>query len=229
MAALVSLSWQKYTFFVLHLTKTIEFTIWAFLHLAKKYITQLLRTCTVTSPQSARTWLNKLVKDLITSFVSQIWKRFSGATSWPISHTCCSSSTLAWTLSSTAGRSKSIWMARYLFSGWKVPERFAAPFNISRHGSKVAQQLLRPHKSPPSPSNGGETWRENWKGRRLAAGFGVPDWSPSHRHHHNMSQAFRGSCPQTRLILRPCTSRTILYTMHYRLSNENEEEKNVLK
>ena len=107
MAALVSFSWQKIDFLwaVLHLTKTIEFTLWAFLHLAKKYKTQLLRTCTVTSPQSERTWLNKLAKDLITSFVWQIWKCFSGATSWPISHTCSLSSTPAWTLSSTAGRS----------------------------------------------------------------------------------------------------------------------------
>ena len=123
---------------------------------------------------------------------------------------------------------KSILMARYFSSGWKVPERPAAPSNISRRGSKVAQQLLHPHKSPAPQSNRGETWRENWKGRRLAAGFGVPDWSPSHRHHHNMSQAFKGQLSSNSINTETMyVSRTIHYTMHYRLSNENEEEKNV--
>ena len=194
MAALVSLSWQKYTFFVLHLTKTIEFTIWAFLHLAKKYITQLLRTCTVTSPQSARTWLNKLAKDLITSSfcLADLKMLLRCDILTYLSHLLLvlnSSMNIViycWKVVSIA---KSIRMAKYFSSGWKVPERPAAPFNISRRGSKAAQQLLRHHKSPPPHSNRGETWRENWKGRQLAAGFGVPDRSPSHRHHHNMSQA----------------------------------------
>ena len=195
MAALVSFSWQKIDFLwaVLHLTKTIEFTLWAFLHLAKKYKTQLLRTCTVTSPQSERTWLNKLAKDLITSFCLADLKMLLRCDILTyLSHLLLvlnSSMNIVIYCWKVVSKAKSIRMAKYFSSGWKVPERPAAPFNISRHGSKVAQQFLRPHKSPPPHSNRGETWRENWKGRRLAAGFGVPDWSPSHRDHHNMSQA----------------------------------------
>ena len=114
-------------------------------------------------------------------------------------------------------KAERIRMGLYFSSGWKIPERPSAPFNISRRGSKVAQQLLRPHKSPPPQSNGGETWREDWKGRRLAAGLGVPDWSPPHRHHHNMSQAllglWTGGSPLTRSIPRLCKPYDSLHTV----------------
>ena len=104
----------------------------------------------MTSPQSERTWLNKLVKDLITSFVSQIWKCFSGVTSWPISHTCSSYSTPAWTLSSTAGRS----FLKRNASEWDYislqDEKFRSALLHLLTSQDVARRLLNSSSTPTS-------------------------------------------------------------------------------